>query len=107
MASRKTSYYDTYVDGNTGEQVKVKNVLVLYTDVSSVSGDTAGRLKVRTTGTGKGLALCDGTVREITWSKSKNSSPLTYYTTDGQPLQLGVGSSYVNIVKNSADVSVT
>lgn len=100
-------YGAPYVDGNTGEQVKVKNVLVLYTDVSSVAGDTAGRLKVRTTGTGKGLALCDGTVREITWSKSKNSSPLTYYTTDGQPLQLGVGSSYVNIVKNSADVSVT
>lgn len=31
-------YGEPYVDGNTGEQVAVKNVLVLYTDVSQLSG---------------------------------------------------------------------
>ena len=41
-------YGEPYVDGNTGEQVAVKNVLVLYTDVSQLSGDSAGRLKVIT-----------------------------------------------------------
>ena len=57
-------YGEPYVDGNTGEQVAVKNVLVLYTDVSQLSGDSAGRLKVRTTGSGGGvrraLLLCSG-----------------------------------------------
>ena len=53
-------YGEPYVDGNTGEQVAVKNVLVLYTDVSQLSGDSAGRLKVRTTGSGGGLLVRDG-----------------------------------------------
>ena len=99
--------YDApYIDGNTEEQVQVKNVLVLRTDVSNVPGDEAGRLKVRTTGTGSGLLFCDGTVQEITWSKVSNSAPITYLTPDGQPVQLGVGPSYVNLVSNSAQVSV-
>ena len=99
-------YGNPYVDGNTDGQVQVKNVLVLRTDVSNVPGDEAGRLKVRTTGTGSGLLFCDGTVQEITWSKARDSAPMTYLTPDGQPARLGVGPSYVNIVSNSAQVTV-
>ena len=99
-------YGSPYVDGNTDGQVQVKNVLVLRTDVSNVPGDEAGRLKVRTTGTGSGLLFCDGTVQEITWSKARDSAPMTYLTPDGQPVRLGVGPSYVNIVSNSAQVTV-
>ena len=102
-------YGQPYVDGNTGGQVQVKNVLVLRTDVSSVPGDEAGRLKVRTTGTtgtGSGLLFCDGTVQEITWSKARDSAPMTYLTPDGQPAKLGVGPSYVNLVSKSAQVTV-
>ena len=99
-------YGAPYLDGNTGEQVQVKNVLVLRTNVSNVPGDAAGRLSVRTTGTGSGLLLCDGTVREITWSKARDTAPMTYLTSDGQPAKLGVGPSYINIVSNSAQVTV-
>ena len=99
-------YGDPYVDGNTGEPVQVKNVLVLRTDVSSVPGDEAGRLKVRTTGTGSGLLFCDGTVQEITWSKARDSAPMTYLTPEGEPARLGVGPSYVNLVSQSAQVAV-
>lgn len=101
-----SEYGQPYVDGNTGEQVGVKNVLVLRTSVSNLEGDDAGRQAIRTTGTGEGLFFCDGTVQEITWSKEKNSSPLTYYTADGQPLKLGVGKSYVNLVSKSTPVEV-
>ena len=99
-------YGAPYVDGNTGEQVQVKNVLVLRTDVSNVPGDEAGRLSVRTTGTGSGQLFCDGTVQEITWSKARDSAPMTYLTPDGQPVELGVGPTYVNIVGKSAQVTV-
>ena len=101
-----SEYGQPYVDGNTGEQVGVKNVLVLRTSVSNLEGDDAGRQSIRTTGTGEGLFFCDGTAQSITWSKEKNSSPLTYYTADGQPLKLGVGKSYVNLVSKSTPVEV-
>lgn len=99
-------YGEPYVDGNTGEQVAVTNVLVLYTDVAAIKGDTAGRLTVRTTGSGKGHFFCGGTVQEITWSKKDAASPMLYTGEDGQPLKLGVGTSYVNIIGNPSAVTI-
>ena len=95
-----------YVDANTGEQVFVKNVLVLYTDISSIRGDTAGRQSVRVTGEGKGSFFCDGAAQEITWSKKDNASPLELAGEGGEPLKLGVGPSYINIVRASDPVAV-
>ena len=94
------------VDGNTGEQVGVKNVLVLYTDVAQIKGDDKGRMSVRTTGTGSGQFFCDGAVQDITWSKKDNASPMTYTDGSGQPLKFGVGHTYINIVGGSAAVTV-
>ena len=100
-------YGGPYVDGNTGEPVTVKNVLVLYTDVGNVKGDTEGRKTVRTTGQGQGQFFCDGTVQAITWSKDSDSAPMTYLDAQGKPLKLGVGHSYINIVDSSAEVIVS
>lgn len=99
-------YGDAYVDANSGEQVAVKNVLVLRTDVADIKGDTAGRKTVRTTGTGDGQFCCDGKVQEITWSRKDEKSPMTYQTKDGQELKLGVGVSYVNVIASKANVTV-
>ena len=98
-------YGQPYVDGNNSQQVAVKNVLVLYTDVSDVKGDDKGRKSVRTTGEGTGVLVCDGTVQDIKWAKKDHSSPMTYTAADGSPLKLGVGKSYINIVGKSAQVT--
>ena len=95
-----------YLDGNTGEQVSVKNVLVLHTDVQAIKGDDKGRQSLRTTGTGEGQFFCDGTVQDIIWSKADHASPMSYTTADGQPLRLGVGTSYINIIGSSSTVTV-
>ena len=49
-----SQYGEEYVDGGTGEQVAVTNLLVLETGISVISGDTEGRLNVRLTGEGRG-----------------------------------------------------
>ena len=43
-----SQYQAPYVDGNTGEQVSAVNLLLLETNISVISGDKEGRLKVRT-----------------------------------------------------------
>ena len=90
-----SQYQTPYVDGNTGEQVGVTNLLILETDISTISGDTAGRLKVRTTGEGKGTLYRSGQSIPIHWSRADRTIPFTYTTADGQPLALGRGNSYV------------
>ena len=93
-----------YVDGQTDEPVGVSNVLVLYTDVSLVKGDSAGRMSVRTTGTGDGLLLRDGLVYEITWQRDKRTDNYSFLDRAGRSIPLAVGPSYINIVSTSAKV---
>lgn len=91
-------YSKPYIDGNTGEQVSVNNVLVLETDVRAISGDTEGRLNVRMTGTGEGTYFCGGKAIPIQWFKEDRNHPFTYTTQDGTSLVLKQGTSYICIM---------
>ena len=93
-----SQYQAPYVDGNTGEQVGVTNLLILETSISTISGDTAGRLKVRTTGEGEGVLYRSGQCIPIHWSRSNRDVPFSYTTSDGQSLALGRGNSYVCLI---------
>lgn len=93
-----------YVDGAENTAVTVNNVLVLYTDVSRIKGDSAGRMEVRTTGKGEGLLLRDGMLYEITWSRGSEAVCFSFLDQAGKPFPLAVGSSYVNIVSSDAKV---
>ena len=95
----------SYVDGASGQAVGVGNVLVLYTDISRVPGDSAGRMSVRTTGTGDGLLLRDGQIYEITWRRDKRTDNYSFLDKSGQPIPLAVGHSYIDIVSASAEVA--
>lgn len=92
-------YGADYVDGNSGDSMTFKNVLVLTTDIAVL--DDVGRLSVRTTGTGDGYFLCGGSYVPITWARASNTAPFTYYLADGAELRLGVGTSYVGIMSTS------
>ena len=91
-------YGGAYKDGNTGEQVGVTNVLVLETAISAIAGDTSGRLRVQTTGSGKGTFFCGGRATDIQWSRGDRNSSFVYTLTDGTPLTLGQGNSYICIM---------
>lgn len=93
-----------YVDGGSGEQAAVTNVLVLRTDIKPIKGDSAGRLTVRLTGSGSGYFACGGVYIPINWTKESATSPFLFSTADGQPLTLGAGTSYINIIDNSSSV---
>lgn len=101
-----SQYGAPYVDGGTGKQVSVSNVLILRTKVSILPGDTAGRLQVDLIGSGKGSFACGGKIVDILWHKPSYAGQLSYTLMDGTPLILERGSSYVNIVGFAAPVTV-
>lgn len=90
-----------YVDGNTGEQVGVTNVLVLETSIHEVAGDKEGRLEVKLTGSGNGAYFCGGKRIPIRWSKSSRNDPFVYTLESGAPLTMEKGVSYVCILSPS------
>lgn len=100
-----SEYGAAYTDGQTGEQVSVENVLIILTDVSAIEGDTKGRINVAMTGTGTGFFCNGGKYIPINWSRQNNDSQYVFTTMSGEPLELGIGNSYVNIVPTSCAVS--
>ena len=92
-------YAKDFVDGNTGEQVGVKNVLVLYTKYSKMTG-TANRLVADMSG-GKGVYICAGRMINITWKRS-DSAGLRLYKSDGSALDLAVGHSFICCADSSS-----
>lgn len=103
---RVEEYGSAYIDGNTGEQVSVTNVLVLKTNCSLIPGDDAGRITVDLTGGGEGWYACGGQIIPIRWSKGGVNDQLVYTTQAGDPLTLGAGTSYVNIIPLSNEITV-
>lgn len=96
-------YGAPYIDGNTGGQIGVTNVLILKTSCYS-SGDSYGHMVVDLDG-GDGYFACGGKIVPITWSKGGRDNQLTYYAADGSELVLGQGKSYVNIIPNANTVT--
>lgn len=103
---RVEEYGSAYIDGNTGEQVSVTNVLVLRTACSLIPGDDAGRITVDLNSGGEGWFACGGKIIPIQWSKDGVNGQLVYTTTAGETLTLGAGTSYVNIIPLSNEISV-
>jgi len=98
-----SEYGKPYVDGNTGEQVAVTNLLILRTRCSNIPGDAYGRITVDLEG-GEGWFACGGRSVPIRWEKEAPDGQLCYQTEDGRPLLLGQGRSYVCIVPTGSAV---
>lgn len=98
-------YGSAYVDGNTGEQVSVTNVLILQTACRVIPGDDEGRITVDLS-EGEGWFACGGKLIPIQWSKDGVNGQLVYQTQAGQALTLGEGVSYVNIIPLENEITV-
>lgn len=101
-----SEYGAPYIDGNTGEQLGVKNVLVLRAEIKKIPGDDAGRLTVDLVGSGTGYFACGGKSIEIKWSKASDTDPFRYFLKSGDALVLGRGTSYVNIIPEESKVTI-
>ena len=86
-----------YIDGSSGQQVGVTNVLALETRIRPIPGDSAGRMRAELTGSGSGTFFCGGQSIPIRWEKASRNDPFVYRTEDGRLLELGRGVSYIGI----------
>jgi len=99
-----SQYDEPHIDGQSEEQLAVTNVLVIFADFSVIDGE--GRLNVDFSLGGTGYFISGGEMVPINWTKPWHESPFRFTLEDGQPITLGEGKSYINIV-NSNTGSVT
>ena len=89
------------VDASTGEQLSVKNVIILFTDISLIPGDTAGRLTVGTVGSGQGYYITNGKRKVVNWSRESKTSTLHLEYRNGDELILNCGKTFICVVDNT------
>lgn len=98
---KRFQYGEPHVDAAyNNEQVAVKNLLILKTDVNPIPGDDALRVDVRTTGEGTGYYVTDGFARSISWRKPDGVSPVMICNPLGNEIQLNNGKVWVCILEN-------
>ena len=89
-------------DGTSGKQIAVKNVIVLFMDIGLIPGDDKSRVDVSDVGTGSGYYITNGQRAEIVWSRASSYDTMHYSYTDGTPLVLNAGKTFINIVETAA-----
>lgn len=88
-ANKQTSI----ADGNSGDLVPFKNILILNANTRSIAG--VSNRYIDLTGEGTGYFACNGEYVPIQWSRENGSDPFTLTTEDGNPITFGVGKTYV------------
>lgn len=90
-----------HVDGTTNEQLSLKNVIILFTDISLIPGDEAGRLAVGTVGNGQGYYITNGKRKVLHWSRETKTSTVHLEYRNGDELILNSGKTFICVVDDS------
>lgn len=89
-----------HVDEN-GNQLSVKNVFILFTDIAVIPGDSAGRLSVGTVGKGQGYYITNGKRKVVNWSRAGKTDTLHLEYRNGDELVINSGKTFICVVDTS------
>jgi hypothetical protein len=96
-----------HVDRNTNQQIKVKNIVVLYIPVSYGTQpiDKKPETDYHLTGSGKAQIFEDGGETDATWSKADDHAPTNLTGADGKPVQFDRGNTWFEAVPTGTAVT--
>ncbi|HTB48883.1 MAG TPA: DUF3048 domain-containing protein [Verrucomicrobiae bacterium] len=97
------------IDANTNQQISPKVVVAMVIPETQGALDASGAYysDYAVIGSGPVDVFQDGTVTTGTWTKSSNTSQITFATASGQPLKLNPGQTWLTAVSSSSDISYT
>jgi len=93
-------YGQMMADQITGETEAFENVIIMHTNITMngiyhTADFVAG---------GTGYFACGGKLVPINWTCESEDSPFRFFTQDGEPLNLGMGNSYIAICSPDSPV---
>ena len=94
---------EPHIDEETGQQLRVDNVLIQLTDMYVISGDDAGRRDVTLVGGGNGVLLTGGAAVPVTWQKASYASPTQWFDQSGKKLTLNKGKTWICVLDKNTE----
>ena len=89
------------IDLNTGEQVRVKNLIIQFVPEQPIAGDDKNRLTYELEGSGQALIMIDGRVIDATWTKAGRDERTVFYDTNGEEIAFNRGNFWISIVSDA------
>lgn len=102
---KRYEYGDAHIDGNNGEQIQVKNIIIQSCDWYDL-GDN-GYLEFETTAGGNGYYITNGKAIPVTWTKDSQESPTRYFDADGNEITINQGKTWVCITQDTYEDKIT
>ncbi len=87
-----------HLDRITAQQLRAKNVVIIFTTRNDIVGDDKARIEVGTSGGGKALFALDGNVVAGRWQKDSPASPLRFFDSSGAEMQFNRGNTWIEVL---------
>ncbi len=87
-----------HVDMLTGQQHRVKNVVVVFVPQSKIPDDPKGRLEMETVGTGDALFFLDGRLIEGRWEKLALEAEMRFFDASGEEIAFNRGNIWIEVL---------
>lgn len=89
-----------HVDLNDGQQIAAHNVIILMATEKGPINENKHML-YGTTGSGKAIVFQDGNAIQANWQKASRTAPLTFTGSNGKPLSLNRGLTWVSTLSTT------
>lgn len=87
-----------FIDRSTGQQVAPHNVIVMVERAALIPNDPLGRISIGVVGSGRATIFENGRVIFGKWFKASVTSALAFTRTDGRPVRLVPGQTWIEVV---------
>lgn len=103
---KKTQYGKPHVDANNDEQLTFKNIIIQYAYYEDIVGGS-GCQDIALNGEGKAVYITEGKAINVTWKRADKTEQTKYYTEDGTQLKMNPGKTYIAVVPEDFDVTLS
>jgi hypothetical protein len=102
---RSVSGEKAQVDGETGQRVAPKNVVLMLMRFGA-EGTGHGRLEADYIGSGTAWIATNGRTIKGTWRKTEETAPTQFYDAAGEPVTLTIGQTFVQVMTANTKVVI-
>ncbi len=93
-----------HLDANTKQQIRVKNIIIQYVNITSLPDDPKLHVNIKLLGTGKGLIFKDGDSIPVTWTKEILKDTV-FTDKNGELIKLNRGTTWIELVPQTNKVT--
>jgi hypothetical protein len=97
----------TAIDAVTGQQLRVKNVVVMEVPEKPIPGDDKGRIEQMVIGSGRARVFMDGVEREVTWQKGAPEERLLFLDASGNEIAFNAGQIWIVALPSLENLTIS